>query len=142
MLTAGGSECNAITEQPPANSSDRRVTDVLDQDVLGVLDGHGADLFQPRTSYKYKVARITGSGAGGGQTMDALSETRSCRERWHPAARNSQQLVRSIIFWTFCFEKLFYNCVHTIRHPAAVEARIQEGEIDTATSKCTRCNFA
>lgn len=49
MLTAGRSESYAVTEKPPADSADRRVTDVLDEDVLGVLDRHRADLFRPRT---------------------------------------------------------------------------------------------
>ena len=44
VFTAGSSKGHSVTEQPPADSADRRVTDVLDEDVLGVLDGHRSDL--------------------------------------------------------------------------------------------------
>ncbi len=43
-LTARVSEGNAEAEQPPEDGAEGGVTDVLDEDVLGVLDRHGADL--------------------------------------------------------------------------------------------------
>lgn len=44
MLTAGGSKGDTVAEQPPADGAEGGVTDVLDEDVLGVLDRNRADL--------------------------------------------------------------------------------------------------
>lgn len=42
--TSGVSEGNPVPKQPPEDGTKGGVTDVLDQDILGVLDRHRANL--------------------------------------------------------------------------------------------------
>lgn len=48
FLTAAFSKCHSVSEEPPADGTKRRVTDVLDEDVLCVLDRHRTDLSDKR----------------------------------------------------------------------------------------------
>ena len=43
-LTLRVSESHTVAEKPPTHGAKRRVTDVLDEDVLRVLDRHGSHL--------------------------------------------------------------------------------------------------